>query len=82
MLKQKKKKDNKSYNTFVKVHDLMGRLGFPGGPSGREPACSAGDWSLIPGLGRSLGGGNGSPLQYSQGQRSLEGYSPWGHKET
>ena len=31
--------------------------------------------------------GNGNPLQYScletsQGQRSLEGYSPWGHKES
>ena len=39
----------------------------------------------IPGSGRSLGGGNGNPLQYSwpgkfHGQRSLVGYSPWGHK--
>ena len=35
----------------------------------------------------SLGGGHGNPLQYSclenpQGQRSLAGYSPWGHKES
>ena len=41
---------------------------------------------LIPGLGRSPGGGNGNPLHYSSpgeshGQRSLVGYSPWGHKE-
>ena len=33
-----------------------------------------------------LGGGNGNSLQYSflekfHGQRSLVGYSPWGHKE-
>ena len=33
------------------------------------------------------GGGNGSLLQYScldnpHGQRSLAGYSPWGHKES
>ena len=42
MLK-KKKKHNKSYSTFVRVHDLMGRMGFPGGPSGKEPACKAGD---------------------------------------
>ena len=40
---------------------------------------------MIPGLGRSPGGGHGSPLQYSRlenplGQRSLMGYSPWGHK--
>ena len=41
----------------------------------------------IPGLGRSPGGGNGNPLQYSSlenphGQRSLVGYSPWGCKES
>ena len=36
----------------------------------------------VPGLGRSLGGGNGNPLRYSCGQRSLVGYSPWGHKES
>ena len=40
-------------------------------------------WSL----GRSLGGGHGNPLQYTflenpHGQRSLAGYSPWGHKES
>ena len=29
-----------------------------------ESACNAGDPSLIPGLGRSSGGGNGNPLQY------------------
>ena len=42
--------------------------------------------SSIPGWGRSPGEGNGNPLQYSclgksHGQRSLVGYSPWGHKE-
>ena len=34
----------------------------------KNPAASAGDirdLSLIPGLGRSLGGGHGNPLQYS-----------------
>ena len=41
---------------------------------------------LIPGLGRSPGGGHGNPLQYSclenpHGQRSLVSYSPWGCKE-
>ena len=45
-----------------------------------------GDLGLIPGLGRSPGGGHGNPLQYSRlenphGQRNLVGYSPWGHKE-
>ena len=46
----------------------------------------AGDVGSIPGSGRFPGGGYGNPLQYSclenpQGQRSLAGYSPWGHKE-
>ena len=46
----------------------------------------AGDTSSTPESGRSPGGGNGNPLQYScwynsHGQRSLVGYSPWGHKE-
>ena len=33
--------------------------------SGRDSACSAGDADSILGLGRSPGGGNGNPLQYS-----------------
>ena len=39
--------------------------GFPGGSDGKESACNAGDPGLIPGLGRSPGGGHGYPLQYS-----------------
>ena len=50
-------------------------------------ARDARDWGSVPGSGRSPGGGHGHPLQYSclensQGQRSLAGYSPWGHKES
>ena len=63
-------------------------LGSPGGASGKEPACRCRlderEVGMIPGLGRSPGGGHGSPLQYSclesHGQKSLAGYSPWGHK--
>ena len=49
---------------------------------------NAGDVSSIPVSRRSPGGGNGNLLQYlflpgkSNGQRSLVGYSPWGHKES
>ena len=55
-----------------------GFYGFPGGSDGKESACSVGDLGLIPGLGRSPGGGHGNPLQYSglenlHGQRSLVG---------
>ena len=50
-----------------------------------HPQCR--DLGSIPRLGRSPGGGHGNPLQYSflenpHGQRSLVGYSPWGHKES
>ena len=37
---------------------------FPSGSDGKESACNAGDWDLIPGLRRSPGEGNGNPLQY------------------
>ena len=45
------------------------------------------DLGLISELGRSSGGGHGNPFQNSglenpHGQRSLEGYSPWGGKES
>ena len=60
---------------------------FFGGSDAKESTCNAGELGLIPGLARSPGGGNGKPLQYSclensYGQRSLVGYSPWGHKES
>ena len=35
------------------------------GSVAKNPPDKAGDSSLIPGLGRSPGGGNGNPLQYS-----------------
>ena len=39
--------------------------GFPGGSDDKESTCNVGDLDLIPGLGRSLGEGNGYPFQYS-----------------
>ena len=38
---------------------------FVGGSDGKVSARNVGDLGLIPGLGRSPGKGNGSPLQYS-----------------
>ena len=55
--------------------------GFPGGASGKEPACQCRRHAgLIPGSTRSSGRGHGNPLQYSclknpHGQRSLVGYT-------
>ena len=56
-----------------------------GGSGGKESVCSVGDLGSIPGLGRSPGGGHGNSLEYSclenpQGQRSLVGSGPWGHR--
>ena len=69
-------------NSFYVLTNII----FPGGSDGKESACNAGDLGLIPGLRRSPGEGHGNPPQYSclespNGQRSLAGYSPWGHKE-
>ena len=39
--------------------------GFTGASDSKEPACNAGDLSLIPGLGRSSEEGDGNSLHYS-----------------
>ena len=69
------------FSRFIHIVD------FPSGSDDNESACNTGDLGLIPGLGRSPGGGHGNPLQYSclenpHGQRSLVGYSPWGRRES
>ena len=46
---------------------------FPGGSEGKESACNSGDLGLIPGVGRSPGEGNGSPLQYSCLENPMDG---------
>ena len=56
------------------------------GSDGKASACNAGDSGSIPGLGRSPGGGNGYPLQYSSLESPMDRawwatYSPWGRKE-
>ena len=40
-------------------------MSFPGNSDGKASAYNMGDPDLIPGSGRSLGEGNGNPLQYS-----------------
>ena len=41
------------------------QLGLPRWLRGKESACNAGEAGLIVGSGRSPGGENGNPLQYS-----------------
>ena len=44
---------------------IANKLDFPGGSDGKETTYNAGDPGLITESGRSPGGGNGNPLQYS-----------------
>ena len=74
----------------------MGLLGFPVGSAGKESACNAGDTGLTQVCGEDpLERGMATyfsillwrrilekfSLWRIQGQRSLVGHSPWGHKE-
>ena len=47
-------------------------LDFLGGSAGKESTCNAADRGLIPGLGKSLGKGEGYPLQYSGLENSMD----------
>ena len=46
---------------------------FPGDSDSKASAYNAGDPGLIPGLGRSSGEGNGTPLQYSCLENPMDG---------
>ena len=55
----------------VALLTLTGLSVLSSGSDGKESACSVGGLSLIPGLGRPPGAGNGNPLQYSSLQNSM-----------
>ena len=52
-------------------------MGFPGGSDSKESANNARDLSSIPGSERSLGEGNGNPLQYSCLENSMDRGAWW-----
>ena len=53
------------------------RLDFPGGSDGNKSTCNAEDPGLIPGSGKSLGEGNGNPLQCSYLENSIDRRAWW-----
>ena len=62
-------------------------LSFLGGSVTKNPPANAGDVGLTPGLSRSRGEGNGSPLQYAclgnpMSRGALAGYNPWDREES
>ena len=73
-------------NKYKKRTCLETHKGFPVGSDGKESACNAGDLGLTPGLGRSPWRKEWIftpvflPWKFYR-QRSLVGYSSWGHKE-
>ena len=48
-------------------------MGFLGGSDGKSSAHNEGDPGSIPGWEKSLGEGNGNPLQYSCLENSMDG---------
>ena len=69
----------------ISLYDLGKYMGFPGGSDGKESSCNARYLGLIPGMGRSPGGGHGNLLFLpgeSHGQEDPCRYSSWGWKES
>ena len=56
---------------------MASNIGLPQWPSSIESTSEAGDAGLIPGSGRSLGGGNGNPLQYSYMKNPFDRGASW-----
>ena len=52
-------------------------MNFPGGSDSKASAYNAGDPGSFPGSGRSPGGGNGNPLQYSGLENPMDGGVGW-----
>ena len=76
--------------TFSLLMFSLLSLGFPGGAGGKEPACQGRKHkspSFDPWVRKIPWGREWQPTPVflsgeSHGQRSLAGYSPWGHKES
>ena len=79
---------HKESDTTERLNNNRRGPGFPGGPVVKNSPASTEDAGLIPGLGRSLGEGNGNPLQYSCVGNPMDRgawwatYSPWGHQQS
>ena len=57
---------------MISVSTLHQDITIPGGSEGKEFTCRVGDLGSVPRLGRSLGEGNGYPLQYSGLENSMD----------
>ena len=64
-------------NDAVNRYLSMNVYGLPQWLSGKESACNSGEMGLIFGFGRSTGGGNGNPLQYSCLENPMDRGACW-----
>ena len=65
-----KMREEGTIDIYVHYQPVYG--GFSCDSGSKESACNAGDSSSIPGSGKSPGGGNGNPLQYSCLENSVD----------
>ena len=54
------------------IRNIVWNVGFPGGSVGKKHPANVADTGLIPGMGRSPRGGNGSPFQSSCLENPME----------
>ena len=73
------------YQALIALKKSAALEGFPDGLVVKNPRASAGEAGLIPGLKDPVEEGVATHSIFlpgkSHGQKGLEGYSPWGHKE-
>ena len=73
------------YMRWINNKVLLHSTSFPSGSAGKESTCNErdrGDSGLILRLGTSLGGGNGSPLQYSFLENPMDRGAWWAAVQT
>ena len=63
---------------MTEYYSIINSMGFPDGSIVKSLPANAGNADLIPGLGRSPGEGNGSPLQYSCLENPMDRGAWWG----
>ena len=63
--------------SFQRAYSFWGGGRLSGGSDGRESACKVEESGSIPGLGRSLGEGNGNPFRYSCLEYSMDRGTWW-----
>ena len=65
------------FTNYVVLCSFKPYISLNGDSDGKESTCNAGNAGLSPGSGRSLGEGNGNPLQYSCLKNHMDRGASW-----